>query len=65
MNKQQFDSLSDNEKIIATEAYKDGYDAAIQNVMYMVQHVGDDTVDKMFIANRDSIVMMLELGRPK
>lgn len=65
MNKQQFDSLPEKEKALVAEAYIDGYNAAIESVKHMIQRIGDEKLDALFISNRNSIIHMLETGRPK
>lgn len=62
MNKQQFEALSTEDKALADEAYRDGFNAAVEIVESCVQRIGDGRLDSIFIANRDSIVRALRMS---
>lgn len=59
MTKEEFNSLNTNDRTFVIEGYLDGFKAAIDVVATVVQRVGDPTIDEMFVANRDSIVHIL------
>lgn len=59
MTKEEFNSLNTNDRIFAIEGYLDGFTAAIEVAQSVIQRIGDPTIDKMFISNRDSIVSIL------
>jgi hypothetical protein len=60
MNKQQYDALDDAQKLIATEAYIDGFQACMNQVKSITVRVGDQDVDKTFRVNRESITAILQ-----
>ena len=60
MNKEDFDKLSPNDKILVVNGWLEGYQSAILAVKATVVAVGDPAADKMFINNRDVIAMTLE-----
>lgn len=59
MTKEEFNALNTNDRTFAIEGYLDGFNAAIEVAQSIIQRIGDPTIDKMFIANRDSIVDIL------
>lgn len=60
MNKEDFDKLSPNDRILVINGWLEGYQSAILSVKTTVVAVGDPAADKMFINNRDVIAMTLE-----
>jgi hypothetical protein len=59
MDKKEFDSLNDNDRAFTVEGYIDGFKAAIECAESVIVRVGDPAVDRMFISNRDMIVLTL------
>lgn len=64
MNREQYEALNTSERAVATEAYIDGYLSAIAVLESAVQRTGDELVDKLFIANRNSLVHILKSATP-
>ena len=60
MTREEFNNLTTAEKILAEEAYRDGFLAAIEIVESCVQRIGYSSIDEQFIAHRDSIVDVLK-----
>jgi hypothetical protein len=59
MNKQQFNALSEKDKSLASEAYLDGFEAAIQTVASFIWVVGDALLDETSAQTREAIVDIL------
>ena len=59
MNKERYESLTEEQKDIAKEAYTDGFRACIDQARSIKVLVGDQTVDNMFERNRDMVVSSL------
>lgn len=60
MTRQEYEALSPEDKVLVEEAYRDGFNAAVEIVESCVQRIGDSRIDKQFIYNRDSIVDILK-----
>jgi F0F1-type ATP synthase gamma subunit len=60
MNRQQFEALPDEHRFIASEAYIDGFNEAIEIARSCVLHVGDKTMDKLYLTHRDFIVSVMQ-----
>lgn len=60
MTRQEYEALTPADKLLAEEAYRDGFLAAIEIVESCVQRIGHSSIDNQFIANRDSIVDVLK-----
>lgn len=65
MTREEFESLTYNEKVLVKEGYLDGYRAALECVSTMIQKVGEPIVDNLFVANRDSIALILKSNLDK
>ena len=60
MNREDFDKLQPNDRIMVINGWLEGFKSAILTVQSTVVAVGDTAADKTFIHNRDVIVMTLE-----
>lgn len=60
MNKEQYEALDLEQKLVAVEAYIDGFRACIEQVKSIVVRVGEQEVDNMFQVHRDMIVGNLD-----
>lgn len=60
MDKKEFDSLNTNDRTFVVEGYVDGFKAAIETAESILVRIGDETVDKIFVTNRDTIVETLK-----
>jgi hypothetical protein len=62
MNKQQFDALTSEHRALAEEAYRDGYDAAVQVLESCYVRIGHTVVDQAFVDNRNTLVDIVKQG---
>lgn len=60
MTKEEFNSLNTNDRTFTVEGYLDGFKAALESVESMTVRVGEQTIDNMFISNRNMIAAMLK-----
>jgi hypothetical protein len=65
MNSSDYENLPAHTKLLAAEAFRDGYAAAAIIVQHMRVIVGDSTVDDTFVINRDLIASLLKQTVPK
>lgn len=56
MTREEFNDLNTNDRAFTVEGYIDGFKAAIETAESIVVRIGDETVDKLFISNRDMVV---------
>ena len=62
MNKAQFDALTPEHRAIAEEAYRDGYDAAVEVLESCYVRIGHTVVDQAFVDNRNTLVAIVKKG---
>lgn len=61
MTREEFNNLNANDRAFTAEGYVDGFKAAIETAESVIVRIGDETVDKLFISNRDMVVDTLKM----
>lgn len=65
MKPEEFNALNTNDRAFVVEGYLDGFKAAIECVESIIVRIGEPTIDKLFISNRDMIAATLQQSLAK
>lgn len=65
MKPEEFNALNTNDREFVVEGYLDGFKAAIECVESIIVRIGEPTIDKLFISNRDMIAATLQQSLAK
>ena len=65
MKPEEFNALNTNDRAFVVEGYLDGFKAAIECVESIIVRIGEPTIDKLFISNRDMIAATLQQSLTK
>ena len=65
MKPEEFNALNANDRAFVVEGYLDGFKAAIECVESIIVRIGEPTIDKLFISNRDMIAATLQQSLAK
>ena len=65
MKPAEFNALNTNDRTFVVEGYLDGFKAAIDCVESIIVRIGEPTIDKLFISNRDMIAATLQQSLAK
>jgi hypothetical protein len=65
MKPEEFNTLNANDRAFVVEGYLDGFKAAIECVESIIVRIGEPTIDKLFISNRDMIAATLQQSLAK